>query len=108
LDKFNFEVKYHFYKFDFHVSSTLNDNLRVINNKAQHRDNKSVPFRLNDAESEKLKNSDKYNCDFRCNHDSVNGSLSFKVCIDESLVCDNEVDCIFSGYDELNCNLFLF
>jgi hypothetical protein len=108
LDKFNFEVKYHFYKFDFHVSSTLNDNLRVINNKAQHRDNKSVPFRLNDAESEKLKNSDKYNCDFRCNYDSVNGSLSFKVCIDESLVCDNEVDCIFSGYDELNCNLFLF
>lgn len=46
-------------------------------------------------------------CDFRCylSHNGSVNSKQLRVCLDETLVCDGEVNCIFNDLDEINCNI---
>ena len=52
---------------------------------------------------EEIKNTaagDEY-CQFKCNENEKNQSIIY--CIDQSLVCDNQIDCIVNNQDELIC-----
>jgi hypothetical protein len=62
------------------------------------------------SSSSAASSEDKAFCDFKCYNnggdaDNSDGVQFRSVCLDESLVCDGEVHCIFSDLDERNCKL---
>lgn len=84
-----FEIKYNFFKVELAVSR--------LNSSTNH------------STSEKLFSS-KRNCDFKCfkpssavGSNNRNRSVPLRICLDQSLVCDGEVHCIFNNLDEINC-----
>lgn len=102
--KLNFEIKYNFYSIN--LPSFKNEIIEKNYKQVLSQESDSVAKMNSKTEYETMfKNDD---CEFKCYtiDDLTNSSFnsSFRVCIDESLVCDNEVHCIFNGLDEANCN----
>lgn len=118
LDEFDFEIKYNFFSIDMSMStpdSSIQSSLSSVKF--------STDLGLNSSKSnEKLLSSSKRNCDFKCVRPlqlvhqkspespiyvASNNSmlLTMTVCLDESLVCDGEIHCIFNNVDEINCKI---
>lgn len=106
VEELEFEIKYNFFKIDMSVVTSLSSS-----SSSSDSSNSTVS-----ANSEKLFSSSKRNCDFRCfkpeslSAESPNGNNSkssirspVRVCLDESLVCDGELHCMFNNLDEINC-----
>ncbi len=94
LENFNFEIKYHFFEIDF-------DKTVFMNSKTKEIEITSAASHFN---FRRIVNSD--NCQFRCPLAKINSNISVQICLDETLVCDNEVECILSDSDEINCKCF--
>lgn len=104
LDKFYFEIKYHFYKIEFSGADSSARKLKSESSDVSDTSDRGL--------FSGLKN-DKYDsCDFKCGVADSSSHTSqendFHICLDESLVCDQEVHCIYSDFDEVNCKLFFF
>lgn len=92
LKYFYFELKYHFFEIDF-------DKI-IFMEKSVSRELNANQFTFR-----RIVSNDK--CAFRCPMSKMYNNISLQICLDETLICDNEVDCIFSESDELNCPLKL-
>ena len=43
-----------------------------------------------------------HKCAFKCEPFNEPGN-NLTMCLDENLMCDNEVDCVYNNSDEINC-----
>lgn len=103
VEEVEFEIKYNFFTIDMSVVSPSSGERQQSNNKSSN---------------EKLVTSasSKRNCDFKCfkplELSNANNSKSMiktmRVCLDDSLVCDGEIQCMLNNLDELNCKNFTF
>ncbi|CAF0913972.1 unnamed protein product [Brachionus calyciflorus] len=110
VKKFNFEIKYNFYSVNIpsYKNDIIEKNYKQQIHSEQHFD--SITLLDSKTEYENMFTNEK--CEFKCytidDIDEYNlFNSSFKICIDESLVCDNEVHCVFNGLDEINCPIKL-
>ena len=117
IEKFNFEIKYHFFEIDFEriiftnrVNNKLSSSLSPTSSSSSSSSSSSLNdmnyfignSRINDQFSfRRIITNDK--CQFRCQLAKTNSNFTFQMCLDETLVCDNEIDCIFNESDEFNC-----
>lgn len=97
LEKFYFEIKYHFYKIDFNADLRRLQLLDSFKRNSKQQDYEQYDS-LQSDDDKILKNE---NCDFKCFTSKMNGSLP--ICLDETLVCDDEVNCVYNDLDEANC-----
>lgn len=91
LKNFYFDLKYHFFEIDF-------ERIIFTSGGSAREAPSSFSFR-------QFMSQDK--CGFRCPMTKMKTNLTLQICLDETLVCDNEVDCIFNESDEKNCKLRL-
>ncbi len=115
IEKFNFEIKYHFFEIDFErivFTNRVNNKLSSLSSTASSSSSSNDMnyflgnSRLNDQFSfRRIIANDK--CQFRCQLAKTNSNFTFQMCLDETLVCDNEIDCIFNESDEFNCKLII-
>lgn len=105
LKQFHFEIRYNFFSI----------NLPTYRNEIIERTYKEQIVQSSRHDSKHLIDHKKIyetmyvnsDCDFKCyTLDDVKNKSSnvIQMCIDNSLVCDEEVQCIYNGLDELNCN----
>ncbi len=92
LKIFNFEIKYHFFEIDFDKTVLVN----LVSNTEIGITSATSHFNFRHIVS-----SD--NCQFRCPLAKINVNVSVQICLDETLVCDNDAECILNDSDEINC-----
>lgn len=127
LKRFYFEIKYHYFRIlDYedmiglttatslssaHTAGTLN-RTRIVNNRYHKSSRKYKLLAGTGGYHQRAANS----CDYKCyvplgdgvgggnGHDhGAQNQTHVKICLDESLFCDNEIQCIFNDLDETNC-----
>ena len=138
LNKLYFEIKYYFYRIDqppevsvkseavaagvtdWSTSSSAKKmywKSLVKNRIGLDRNSIGNEMSRNSNAVEAENEQQQQHCDFKCftgvlvNAELANSSIASQVkriCLDESLVCDGEVDCIFNGLDEFNCEAHYF
>lgn len=119
LEEFDFEIKYNFFSIDMSVNTPI---------EATPLSSAKFDSSNSSKSNEMLLSSSKRNCDFKCVrplqlvhqqsldspkraiYEANNNSmlLTMTVCLDESLVCDGEIHCIFNNFDEINCKMSSF
>ena len=101
LKKFYFDLRYHYYQVDF-------ETLTIENNPSLNSDQNKILFNVAQRQIYKNMNEKSENCDFRCGTSLNETSSSVQICLDETLICDNEIHCIFNESDEINCKFYFF
>ena len=106
MNELVFDIKYHFYFIDLNDQEPKNKMLvnGLLGSESTEASKKSTLKSIFDpADLLSLGDSVKSDCVFKCPQ-AVNGNnRSLKICLDETLVCDGEVNCIYNDYDEINC-----
>ena len=87
LREFYYEIRYHFFEIEQASQSKLST--------ATQSETIGLDFVLKSMNSQK--------CSFKCPAGPNASSSLTEICLDEVLICDNEVDCIYNNADELNC-----
>ncbi|RNA36355.1 dorsal-ventral patterning tolloid 1, partial [Brachionus plicatilis] len=108
LKRFYFEIKYNFFSVNLptYRNDIIEKNYKEQIAQASRHDSKH----LIDNKIIYETMYDNVDCDFKCYtvEDAENKSNNvIQMCIDSSLVCDDEVHCIYNGLDESNCPLKL-
>ena len=90
LRKFMFEIKYNFYQVKLlKADLSYKEKISEINSWTQYKHND-------------------LGCQFKCHNenDLLDKNITNFYCLDQSLVCDGEVDCISNNKDEINCKFY--
>lgn len=91
LHDFYFEMKYHFFSINLENKKKISTSLKN-GNTSQVRDLSS--------NSKAFKSHFSL---FKCPSALNNVNESIEIFLDENMECDNEIDCIYNGFDEFNC-----
>jgi hypothetical protein len=83
-----YEIKYHYFSIDLPKASPT-----------------QRPLRITDKEQSSGRTGEGEFQSFRClaSGGQGNATTPLDILIDKSMVCDNEVDCVYGGMDEANC-----
>lgn len=105
LKLFHFEIKYNFFSINLptYRNDIIEKNYREQIEQASRQDSKH----LIDSKSVYESMYANTNCDFKCftlQDEQNKSSKVIQMCIDSSLVCDDDVHCTHNGLDEANCN----
>lgn len=87
LEDLLYEIKYLFFRIDFTYSSDQFNGPKVSSKFQKTRSG------LVGEEP----------CGFKCPSSISNNNRTVGICLDEQFLCDNEIDCIYTDADELNC-----
>jgi hypothetical protein len=104
-----FDIKYFFYKLEYeNLEIEVNSKKRTNedkNNLTQHNSNSTETKLLIHSSMLGIQHKRKTStCEFKCNSILNDFNETIKVCLDRSLLCDYQIQCIYSDEDEKNCN----
>ena len=97
LQDFYYDIKYHFFSINLKSHNEISIPFNKNGNNSQARDLSS--------------NSNAFKSDFilfKCSSALNNLNKTIEIFLDENMVCDSEIDCIYNDFDEFNCKITLY